>query len=161
MGANDLSAELWRQRELLELLLYKYEVEQVLLSTGKTRWIPYATREIESIVGRLKTAGLSLSMASAQTAAEWGLPEDTHLKGLAESAPEGPWAEILTSHLSALVALTNDVRVARSGSDRLLRAALRSTQETLNLIADTPAIYGANGSTSQPVAHARLVDASL
>lgn len=31
MGANELSALLWRERELLELLVFKLEEEQLLL----------------------------------------------------------------------------------------------------------------------------------
>ena len=37
MSANDLSACLWRERELLDLLAFKLEEEQFLLTTGKSR----------------------------------------------------------------------------------------------------------------------------
>ena len=36
MGANELSALLWRERELLELLSFKLEEEQLLLTAGKS-----------------------------------------------------------------------------------------------------------------------------
>ena len=45
MSANDLSNLLWRERELLELLVFKLEEEQLLLTAGKSRWLPQATRE--------------------------------------------------------------------------------------------------------------------
>ena len=50
MGANELSALLWRERELLELLTFKLEEEQLLLTAGRTRWIEHATREVEQVL---------------------------------------------------------------------------------------------------------------
>ena len=77
VGANELSNELWRQRELLELLLYKFEVEQLLLASGKARWVPHATREAEVVIERLRTATLSMSVSASALAIEWNLPADT------------------------------------------------------------------------------------
>ena len=50
MGANDLSTFLWHERELLELLIFKLEEEQLLLTAGKTKWLQHATREVEQVV---------------------------------------------------------------------------------------------------------------
>ncbi len=44
MAASELSAQLWKERELLELLLFKLEEEQLLLIAGKSRWISHARR---------------------------------------------------------------------------------------------------------------------
>lgn len=161
MGANELSAELWRQRELLELLLFKYEEERLLLAAGKSRWIPHATREVEMVINRLKTASLSMSVAMVDVATEWGLAENARLRDVVAVAPEGVWKEIFSSHSKALIELVADIRAIRAGNDQLLRAALRSTQETLNLIADEPATYAADGTADPTVPTARLVDANL
>ena len=45
-----MSNILWRERQLLELLLYKLEVEQILLINGRTRWLSAAAREIEDLL---------------------------------------------------------------------------------------------------------------
>ena len=37
MGANELSMQLWRERELLEMLLFKLDEQQLLLAAGRTR----------------------------------------------------------------------------------------------------------------------------
>jgi FlgN protein len=161
MGANELSAELWRQRELLELLLFKYEEERLLLAAGKSRWIPHATREVEMVIGRLKTASLALSVTMVDVATEWGLPENARLRDVVQAAPVGVWKEIFGSHANALIELVADIRAIRAGNDQLLRSALRSTQETLNLIADSPSTYAADGSADPTVPTARLVDANL
>jgi len=51
MAASELSAQLWKERELLELLLFKLEEEQLLLIAGKSRWISHATREVSPSSG--------------------------------------------------------------------------------------------------------------
>lgn len=160
MGANDLSTALWRQRELLELLLFKFEEQQLLLAAGRTRWLPFSTREVEAIARRLKTAGLSLMVATADVAGELGLPEDARLRDIASAAP-GAWKGIFESHVVALIALTNDIRAIRNGNEKLLRYALRSTQETLNLIDDSPSTYTSDGTMNHVLRRAGLVDASL
>ncbi|CAN5337491.1 hypothetical protein BH23ACT9_BH23ACT9_24210 [soil metagenome] len=45
---SDVSNILWRERQLLELLHFKLEVEQSLLAAGRTRWLSHATRETPS-----------------------------------------------------------------------------------------------------------------
>ena len=42
--AEDLSHQLWTLRELLEELVYKLEVQRLLLGAGKTRWLPFDRR---------------------------------------------------------------------------------------------------------------------
>src|SRR4051812_39244560 len=44
MALTEVSNVLWRERELLEMLLFKLEEEQLLLTAGRTRWLPHATR---------------------------------------------------------------------------------------------------------------------
>ena len=39
MGLSEVSNILWRQRQLLELLLFKLEEEQLVLKSGSTRWL--------------------------------------------------------------------------------------------------------------------------
>ena len=37
MGLAELSSILWRERDMLELLLFKLEEEQLVLAAGRTR----------------------------------------------------------------------------------------------------------------------------
>ncbi|HUX71839.1 MAG TPA: flagellar protein FlgN, partial [Cellulomonadaceae bacterium] len=43
MGLMQLSDVLWQERHLLELLLFKLEEEQMILTSGRTRWLGHAT----------------------------------------------------------------------------------------------------------------------
>ena len=137
MAANELSALLWRERELLGLLTFKLEEEQLLLTTGNTKWLHHATREVEQVVDNLRSEALLREVAVAALAAEWDLGSNPSLRDIAAKAPDGPWGEIFAAHLTALVALTGRIEELRDANDVFLRAAVKSTQETLaNLRAD-------------------------
>ena len=65
-----MSALLWRERELLELLVFKLDEEQLLLSAGRSRWVQHATREVEQVLELVREAGLGRSVEVAAVALE-------------------------------------------------------------------------------------------
>ncbi|MCU1437155.1 MAG: flagellar biosynthesis protein FlgN [Naasia sp.] len=150
MGANELSTLLWRERELLELLLFKLEEEQLLLTAGKGKWLPFATREVEQVLVRLRKAGMERTVESAAVAHEWGAKDDATLRDLVAAAPGDAWRDILQSHLTALTGLTAQIADIRDTNLTYLRAASRSTQETLAGM--SPAAGGYNGAGSPAMA---------
>lgn len=152
MGANELSSLLWHERELLDLLIFKLEEEQLLLTAGKTRWLQHATHEVEQVVQRLRAAGLARSVQAAAVAAEWGAPENASLAELALAAPHGPWAEILRAHQEALHAQTGQIRALRDANEQFLRAAARSGQETASELSRDTDTYDAHGTTARTAA---------
>ena len=160
MGAHELSALLWRERELLELLTFKLEEEQLLLTAGKTRWLQHATREVEQVLERLREAGLGRTVEIAAVAREWGSPEGATLRELIAHAPEGPWGEIFNGHLQAMTELTGRIKELRDVNEKFLRAAARSTQETLAGVSAEPGTYDSHG-TSAAKSDARLFDKTL
>ena len=88
VGAQELSALLWKERELLELLTFKLEEEQLILTSGKSRWLSHATREVEQVVDRLRMAGLGRTVEVAAVAKEWGTEESATLRDLVAQAPQ-------------------------------------------------------------------------
>src|SRR3954462_11081758 len=48
MPTEDLSSILWRECDLLGMLLFKLEVEQLVLTNGRFHWLPVSAREIET-----------------------------------------------------------------------------------------------------------------
>ena len=54
MSLSEVSNILWRERQLLELLVFKLEEEQLVLAAGRNRWLPHATREVETVLGEIK-----------------------------------------------------------------------------------------------------------
>ena len=64
--AEDLSHQLWTMRELLEQLVYKLEVQGLLLAAGRARWIPYVTAELEAIIEAIGEIETSRAAASSR-----------------------------------------------------------------------------------------------
>ncbi|MGN6753580.1 MAG: flagellar protein FlgN [Intrasporangium sp.] len=157
---HDLSARLWQERELLDLLTFKLEEEQLLLTAGKTQWLSHASREVEHVLERLQTAGLERAVVAGAVAREWNLPEEATLGDLAAAAPEGPWAEILSAHLTALTEQAAHIRQLRDANAQFLRAAARSTQETLAATETAATTYDSHGRPAA-VGEAQLLDQHL
>jgi len=155
MSANELSACLWRERELLDLLAFKLEEEQFLLTTGKSRWLQYATREVEQVMERLRSAGLARSVEAAVVAEEWGAPQNATLRELVDMAPDGPWADIFTAHLAALTEYTEQIR------EHYLRTALRFIQEAQADGSTGSGTYDANGESGVANPSAQIFDLKL
>lgn len=158
MGMHELSALLWRERELLEILLFKLEEEQLLLSAGKTRWLKRATKETEHITGLISDLGLARSVEVAAVASEWGAEEDASLRDLIAKSPDGVWGDILESHLKGFVHLVAQIQVVRDDNVQLLRAANRATQETIANLNIAPSTYDARGFASPGPDGGRLLD---
>lgn len=161
MSASELSASLWRERELLDLLVFKLEEEQLLLAAGKSRWLQYATREVEQVMERLRAAGLARAVEVSAVAGEWGAQPGATLRELVEHAPEGPWGELFSAHLQAMAELTSQIKELRDLNELLLRTAIRSSQETLAHGSEDIAIYNANGVSRGPAVDAHIFDRSM
>jgi urease accessory protein UreF len=160
MAIHELSALLWRERELLDLLTFKLEEEQLLLTAGKSRWLPHGTREVEQVLDRLSKAGLARAVEVAAVAQQWGLSPDSSLGELAAAAPENAWTEVLASHLTAMQRQTAAIQELRDSNEQFLRAAVRSTQETAADLKPAAGTYDSHGQTRETSA-SRLFDQKL
>lgn len=162
VGMHELSALLWRERDLLEVLLFKLEVEQLLLTAGKTRWLPRASKETEQVSAHIRDLGLARTVEVSAVAAEWGAPENATIADLIEKSPEPVWADILDSHLSGFTTLVAQIQAARDVNLALLREANRATQETIATLTldpdGTPGTYDASGSSLSTSDLSRLLD---
>lgn len=156
---SELSTVLWRERELLEILVFKLEEEQLLLSTGRHRWLSHATREVESVLEQIRGAELARAVEVDGVAAELGLPAGASLLTLVEAAPE-PWDELLAAHREAFVTLTAQINQLAEGNRELLASSHRATQETLLSVQQTVQTYDAKGDASGSRS-ALLLDESL
>lgn len=134
-----LSQILWRERELLESLSFKLEVERLVLASGRTRWLTHATRDIEGVVEQMRECELMRSIAADAMAEKVGLAPDPSLAALADAAEE-PWRTILVEHRDALVQLAREIADLSEENSGLLSAGVRAAQETLSALGG---LYGA------------------
>lgn len=145
MSFIELSQALWRERQLLELLVFKLETIQALTATGHTRWIARATREMENVSEEMRLNSLALRAESVAVAQGLDLPPETGLRALAEAAPE-PWNELLAEHLTALTALASDVQqIAATNAEILTRGRLSAQETALKLGGDEVLTYDPTG----------------
>lgn len=155
-----LSQILWRERELLETLLYKLEVEQLVMATGRTRWLLQAAKEIEAVLGTVRETELLRAVAADEAAAQLGVSANPSLQSLIDASEE-PWTSILTDHRDAFLQVTADLTTMAETNRDLITAGIRSARETLLTLTEGTDGYSADGSAVVGTARKPLIDRSL
>ncbi|HST80436.1 MAG TPA: flagellar protein FlgN [Kineosporiaceae bacterium] len=160
MSLPDLAAVLWRQRELLELLTYRLECEQLMLAGGRTRWLPAATTEVEILLDELRVIEMQRAAVSDAAARELELPLGATLEELAGTA-QPPWTEVLIEHRNALVALCGELGMLAEASRTMTAAGLAAVEQTLATVGGRVGAssqgYDARGRTDMISGHGRSV----
>jgi hypothetical protein len=147
MGFADISTILWNERELLELLLFKLDEEQLLLAAGRTRWLSRATNEVEIVLERIRQAELVRSVKVDAVAGQLGLDPNPSLGELAAAAPE-PWGELFDEHRAAFLALTSEITTLAKANRQLLKRSVQAVEEVLgSLGGEQLSLYSPNGVT--------------
>jgi hypothetical protein len=157
MALSRLSDVLWQERHLLELLLFKLEEEQLLLTSGRARWLGHATREVEAVLEQIRGAELGRSTEAEAVAAQLGIDPGSSLLVLSQHAPS-PWDELLRAHRDAFVTLTSEISQLADGNRELLSMSHRATQETLMSLQESVETYDPQGMTTPTVRSAQLLD---
>lgn len=156
-----LSLILWRERELLDVLAYKLEVEQLVLAGGRSHWLAQANREVEDVLTTLRETELLRAVAADEAAYEAGMEPNPSLSALAEAAEE-PWRTILLEHRDAFRDVTRDITALAEANRGLITAGYRSARETLLALGGSSTErYSPSGAAVTDTQHRRLVDRSL
>ncbi len=118
---GELSHVLWQQRDLVTQLVYRLEVQRLLLMNGRSDWIEYATSDVNDAledVGRQEEFRTELLKDLSELI---GTRPDATLRELI-SAVSSPWDTILTEHHAAFLRLSAEAEeVSRFNSDLLHR----------------------------------------
>jgi len=160
MGLNELSTALWRERELLEMLLFKLEEEELVLASGRSRWLGRATREVESVLDQIRGVELGRAIEADDAAREVGIPEGASLLEIAKAAPS-PWNDLLRGHHVALTDVTSQIDAIAHSNRDVLSQSVRATQEALMGISTTVSTYNPKGGSAQAVDSSFLLDEAL
>jgi hypothetical protein len=162
-----LSQTFWHQQRLLELLLYRIEIQHLVLATGRSRWAEHAAREVEETLELVREEELLRATQVAAIGAGLGVDPDLSLRELVEASPE-PWNEIFRDHQRAFVELVDEIEASSKANRDLLRRSLDLTREMLGMSAEDdtalgygpPATYGTPSSPA-PRGGSLLVDRSI
>jgi flagellar FlgN protein len=130
MSLPDLAAVLWRQRDLLERLVYRLECEHLLLAAGRTRFLSLATAEVEELLGELRVLELQRAAAADRVAAEVDLDAGSGLERLA-SAVQPPWTGVLLEHREALLVLVGELGALAETNRSLMAAGMKAVESAI------------------------------
>jgi hypothetical protein len=150
----DLAAVLWRQRELLERLVYRLECEHLLLAAGRSRWLPTATSEVEAVLSELAVIELQRAAVADVASRELGVPLGSTLETLAAAA-QPPWTGVLLDHRQVLLTLTGELAALAETNKQLMGAGMKAVESTLDNLGfrggQSSDEYNARGRATGPV----------
>lgn len=145
MGFSEVSTLLWREREALQLLLFKLVEEQLIVSAGHARWLAHANDEVEAALEQLRGTEVLRAAEVDAIADDLGLPAPPALAELAALAPE-PWSTLFTEHRQVLLRLVDEVERTAGDNRALLAAGARAVRQTLLSVTQPVQTYDAYGS---------------
>jgi hypothetical protein len=161
MALSDVSNIIWQERRLLELLVFKLEEEQLVLASGRTRWLAHATREVEAVLDEIRSIELERAMALQETTAELGLGDAPSLRELSEAAPP-PWDHIFGEHRRALLEVAQEIDGVSKANRELLTRSHQAAREALSAVGDVEVeTYTPRGSHAERSLALRLVDEAI
>lgn len=160
MGLADLASILWRERETLELLLFKLEEEQLVLACGRTRWLAHATREVEVVLEEIRRTEVIRAIEVEEIASSLGVGPNPSLSALAAAAPV-PWSDLLNQHRKAFLALTAEVSALAEANRDMLAVGARAARETMLSLGGSIETYGRHGQTVAAAPRTRLIDEAM
>jgi hypothetical protein len=158
MALSDVSNILWRERQLLELLVFKLEEEQLVLAAGRSRWLAHATREVETVLGEIKRIELERAVQVAHAGRELGISGSPTLRELAALTPT-PWDGIFSEHRRALLTLAQEIDAITKSNRELLQRGDRAAREALTAMGEIDIdAYDARGTLPDRSLALRIVD---
>lgn len=157
---EDLSLILWRERELLDTLLYKLEIEQLVLASGKSRWLASAAREVETVLDSIKETELLRAVAADEAARRIGLTSNPSLRSLAEATDE-PWQSILLDHRDAFLDYTRQIGEIAATNRELLTAGQQAARDMFLGLTESSDGYAHDGRAVVDERRHRLLDRSI
>jgi hypothetical protein len=156
-----LSTLLWREQELLDLLLFKAEEKQYLILTGKTRWLARIAHEIEVVLDQLRTLEVERAAATEAIAVKLGLSANPSLRQVADAAP-APWNDLFAKHHEALLVLVTDLRSLSDANRELIEGGLAAIGDALlSVKANGAGTYGSTGRADDGSHRAVTLDGAL
>ena len=145
---SQLTQDLWTDRQLVELLLFKLVEAQLLLAADETRFVPSALSEVEAVMERIRDAEDDRASTVAELATEWQVAGGTlTLNEIVRRAPE-PHASMLDEHRSAFRRLTDEIEQVTRENRRLATDATGRVKALLEGFVGATATYDAAGRTA-------------
>ncbi len=164
MDLSGLSAVLWREREVLDTLLYRLDVQQLLLMGGRDVWLVRVSREIEEAIEQVRSIELERAVLFDVAARQLGLEPSPSLSSIAAVVPD-PWGDLLTEHYQAFMDLSSRIQAVIALNRELATAAQQAAQDVISGIrgeSEAPLnLYQPSGTPERDTRPAVFVDEGL
>lgn len=148
----ELIAQLGRQRQLVEYLLFKLLEAQLLLSSEQAAFVPIAMAEIESVLRRIRDEEDRRDELVALLAEDWGMPpHELKLAYLTKHAPD-PWRAAFAEHRQVFMSLVDEVEKVTRDNRRLASEGLGRVHAALSGLVEDASTYSPEGQVEKFVA---------
>ncbi|UDY37171.1 flagellar export chaperone FlgN [Dermatobacter hominis] len=135
---EDLSHVLWHQRQLIVDLVYRLEVQKLVLASGMSRWVATAASDVEGALEDIAAMEAVRSSLVEELGPKLGTPPDAGIRALVDAAPS-PWDLILTEHHAELLALAAEAESSAGEGRELAHRGLGDVRGLLNEVGGTTA----------------------
>lgn len=125
---GELSQVLWRLRTLTSLLVYRLEVQQLVLVSGRNRWVNIATEDVDDAIEAIRHQEEERIRLVEHLGPLLDISPHATLRDLCESAPT-PWDGILAEHQAEFLTLCAEAEDAARGNRELLHQGLSEVQQ--------------------------------
>ncbi len=156
---TELGHVLWRQRDLILRLIYRLEVQQLVLASGRSQWIALATEDVDDAIDDVQRQEVGRAALVEDLSGPLGTAPDASLRDLIEAAP-APWDLVLAEHHTEFLRLANAAEEAARSNRDILQQGLVDVRDLLESYGSSPeSAYGdrPSGAAAQPAA-AVLID---
>jgi hypothetical protein len=142
---GDLSRLLWEQRELVQLLEYRLEVQQLVTIAGRVERLPIAVSDVESVLERIRMSEDVRLGVVAECSVLLGLGIGASLRQLIAATPE-PWSYVLDDHQTVLLQLVASTEELASTNRELASKGVAESRRAFDMVGDAPVTaYGRHG----------------
>ena len=157
-AAEDLSHQLWTMRELLQHLVFKLEVQGLLMGTNRTRWIPYAAAEVDAVLEAIDEVEQLRAAASRRLTAQRGLPSDIRLTDLIDRLG-APWGPLLAQHRVHLLSLQAEIEEMSRANHEMARRGLMRSRELIAAMGEGAVdVYDPHGAAVSLISASQRLD---
>jgi hypothetical protein len=154
----ELSRVLWQQRDLIERLEYRLEVQQLIMVSHRADRLAMAVGEVEAAIEQIRLAEDRRLEIVRQVAGALGLPTTATISQI-RAVVEPPWDYVLSDHHTAFLRLVASTEELTSRNRELAHQGLGDARTAVaHLGAPAPKTYGKKGDRSSLSLPPTLVD---
>jgi hypothetical protein len=136
---GELSHVLWQLRDLTTNLVYRLEVQQLLMVSGRARWIGASTEDVDRAIGLIQRKELDRVRLVERLSPMLDTAPDATLEQLCEVAPP-PWDLVLSEHRAEFLLLTAEAEDAARDNRELLHQGLAELRQMLQAMGGPAAV---------------------